>query len=45
LLTGQINVEIPDKNDRFSNIESTATSKHHMQEMTEYYCRETESWR
>jgi len=31
LLTGQIDVENPDKNYRFSNIESTATCKHHMQ--------------
>jgi len=33
LLTGQIDVENPDKNYRFSNIKSTATCKHHMQEM------------
>jgi len=33
LLIGQIDVENPDKNYRFSNIESTATSKHLMQEM------------
>jgi len=32
LLTGQIDVENLDKNYRFSNIESTATCKHHMQE-------------
>jgi len=40
LLTRQIDVENPDKNYWFSNIESTATCKHHMQEMTVCYCRE-----
>jgi len=44
LLTGQIDVENPDKNYRFSNIELTATCKHHMQEMTGCYYRETDSW-
>jgi len=43
LLTGQIDVENPDKNYRFSNIESTATCKHHMQDVTEFYYRETDS--
>jgi len=33
LLTGQIDVENPDKNYRLSNIESTATCKHHMQDL------------
>jgi len=32
LLTGQIDVENPEKNYRFSNIQSTATCKHYMQE-------------
>jgi len=45
LLIGQIDVENPDKNYRFPNIESTATCKHHMQEMTGCYCRERNSWR
>jgi len=43
LLTGQIDVENPDKNYRFSNIESTATFKHHMQEKTGCYYRGTDS--
>jgi len=43
LLTGQIDVENPDKNYRFSNIESTATCKHHMQENTGYYYQERDS--
>jgi len=33
LLTGQIDAENSDKNHRFSDIKSTATCKHHMQEM------------
>jgi len=37
LLTGQIVVENPDKNYRFSNIESTTTCKHHLQKMTVCY--------
>jgi len=45
LLTGQIDVENPDKNYRFSNIESTVTCKHTMQEMTGCYCWERDSWR
>jgi len=45
LLTGQIDVENPVKNYRFSNIESTATCKHHMQEMTGCYYQERDSWR
>jgi len=32
-----------DKNYRFSNIELSATCKHHMQEMTGCYCRERDS--
>jgi len=43
LLTGQIDVENPDKNYRFSSIESSATYKHHMQEMMGCYCRERDS--
>jgi len=39
VLTGQIDVENPDKNYRFSNIESIATCKHHIQEMTGCYFR------
>jgi len=31
MLTGQIGVYNPEKNYRFSNIESTSTYKHHMQ--------------
>jgi len=31
LLTGQIDVENPDRNYRVSNFESTATRKHRMQ--------------
>jgi len=45
LLTGQIDVENAERNYRHSNIASTATCKHHMQEMTECYCRERDSWR
>jgi len=30
--------ENPDMNNRFSNIESIATCKHHMQEMMGYHC-------
>jgi len=45
LLTGQIDVENPDKNYRFANIESTAACKHHMQEMKGCYCRERDIWR
>jgi len=44
LLTGQIDVEHPERNYRFSNIESTATYKHHIQE-TGCYCRERDTWR
>jgi len=43
-LTGQIG-ENSDRNYRFSNIESTATCKHQMQEMRRYYCRERDSRR
>jgi len=43
LLIRQIDSENPDKNYKFSNIESTATYKHHIQEMTECYCREGDS--
>jgi len=34
LLPGKIDVENPDTNYRFSNIESTATCKRHMEDMT-----------
>jgi len=40
LLTGQINVENPDRNYKLSNIESTARYKHHMYEMTGCYFQE-----
>jgi len=43
LLTGQIDVENTDKNYRLSNIKSTATCKHHMQEVTGCYYRERDS--
>jgi len=33
------------RNYRFSNIESTATYKHQIQEMAECYCRERDGWR
>jgi len=41
LALGQIDVESPDR----SNIESTATCKHHLQEITGCYCRERDTWR
>jgi len=44
LLTGQTDVENPYKNYRFSNIESTATCKHHVQNLSPHTLPNLKSW-